>query len=106
MVLFGQYQYSIDREKLKQSRRLTVKEFFENQRQKRNEKRVASEMAKIDKKTDAIARKYEKKKQTEIVRKRMKESRKMAQKFNKGKPPVDFITYIEYKTKKYYGQFF
>lgn len=106
MAVCGQYQYSIDKAKLKQSRRLTIKEYFQKRKQKRIERKAVSEMAKIDNITDRIARDYEKEKQKEYVRKRMKESRKMAQRFNKGTPPVDFITYVEYKIKRYYGRYF
>jgi hypothetical protein len=102
----GQNQYSIDKTKLKQSRRLTIKEFFEKKKEQRVVRKAASEMAIIDRKTEAIAKKYEKEKQKDYVRKRMKESRKMAGKFNKGKPTVDFVTYMEYKIRRYYGQFF
>ena len=106
LSLSAQQQYSIDKEKLGKSRRLTIKEFFQKQKFKRKARQDQSAAALQEKKTDEFAKRYEKNKQRDYVRKRMKESRNMARKFNKGKPQVDLITYLEYKINKYYGRFF
>ena len=61
--LSGQNRYSIDKSELKQSRRLTIKEFFVNKRIEREERKVNSKMDRLDRKTDAIAKQYAKRKQ-------------------------------------------
>ncbi|MDD2562673.1 MAG: hypothetical protein PHU27_00460 [Salinivirgaceae bacterium] len=106
LSLSGQHQYSIDKSQLKQSRRLTTTEFFEKKRNQLDERKAISKQSKLDRKTDAIARRYAKKKQKKYVLRRMKESKKMANRINKGKPSVDFITYIQFKMKRYYGRLF
>lgn len=104
--LNAQFEYSIDKSELKQSRRLTIKEFFQKKRAERVDRNKKSAMEKLDKKTDAIAKRYHKRKQKKYVRQRMKESQKMANRVNRGKPSVDFITYMEFKIRRYYGRFF
>ncbi len=60
----------------------------------------------MDRKTDQLAKKYAKTKQTKNVQKRMKETKRMATRFNHGKPQVSFCTIINHKIKKLYGKFF
>lgn len=106
LISNGQFQYSIDKSKLKASRRLTISERIENFKQKREQRLEKRRIRHEDKMAEKLARKYAKEKQTKLVQKRMKETRQMAQKFNRGKPAVDFYTYMEYKIKKRYGKYF
>jgi len=103
--VYGQYQYSIDKGQLSQSRRLTINEHIENYKQRKKERQKVRKIRREDRKAEQLAKNYQKEKQTKLTQKRMKETRQMAQNFNRGKPAVEFYIYMEYKIKKYYGRF-